>query len=121
MALKYIHSIMSMSINRFFVPAPQLCLSGLQHVTIPTASPNRIADVNDASGSGNRLFDAIWFAVPKKRVSRSRKRKKTTVQKRLKLKHNIVLDGRTGELTLRHRLPLNWERFLPDYEVKRWD
>jgi ribosomal protein L32 len=60
--------------------------------------------------------DAFWFAVPKRKHTRSRKRKKTTVQKRLKLKQNIVFDPRTGEVTLQHRLPFNWKDYLPKTE-----
>merc|ERR1711865_519555 len=41
----------------------------------------------------------IWFSVPKKKVTRSKKRMKTTAQKRTPLKKNIVFDPRTGEVT----------------------
>jgi ribosomal protein L32 len=54
----------------------------------------------------------IWLAVPKQKISRSKKRIKTTVQKRIKLKRNIVRDPRTGETTLMHRLPFNWKDYL---------
>ena len=56
---------------------------------------------------------SIWFAVPKKKVSPGKKRMKTTRQKRIKLKTNIVVDNRTGELTLMHKLPFNWKDYLP--------
>ena len=55
----------------------------------------------------------IWFAVPKSKISRSRKRMKTTAQKRIPLKKNIVFDPRTGEVTLKHKLPFNWKDYLP--------
>ena len=55
----------------------------------------------------------IWFAVPKSKISRSRKRMKTTKQKRIPLKKNIVFDPRTGEVTLKHKLPFNWKDYLP--------
>lgn len=55
----------------------------------------------------------IWFAVPKRKHTRSRKRMKTTAHKRLKLKKNIVFDPRTGEVTLKHKLPFNWKDYLP--------
>ncbi|CAJ1951678.1 unnamed protein product [Cylindrotheca closterium] len=55
----------------------------------------------------------IWFAVPKRKHTRSRKRMKTTAHKRLKLKKNIVFDPRTGEVTLKHKLPFNWKEYLP--------
>lgn len=57
--------------------------------------------------------DWIWFAVPKSKISRSRKRMKTTTQKRIPLKKNIVFDPRTGEVTLKHKLPFNWKDYLP--------
>jgi len=55
----------------------------------------------------------IWFAVPKSKISRSRKRMKNTSQKRIPLKKNIVFDPRTGEISLRHKLPFNWKDYLP--------
>ena len=63
--------------------------------------------------SDSTLEDSLWFAVPKKKVSRGKKRMKTTLQKRIKLKDNIVIDKRTGELTLKHKLPYNWKNYLP--------
>jgi ribosomal protein L32 len=59
------------------------------------------------------LQDSIWFAVPKKKVTRHKKRLKTTVQKRIPLRKDIVTDPRTGEVTLSHRLPSNWKDYLP--------
>jgi ribosomal protein L32 len=58
----------------------------------------------------------IWFAVPKRKHSKSRKRMKTTVQKRIPLKQNIIFDPRTGEVTLKHKLPFNWKDYLPKVE-----
>jgi ribosomal protein L32 len=55
----------------------------------------------------------VWFAVPKSRVTRHKKRLKTTAQKRLPLRNDIVTDPRTGELTRLHRLPFNWRDYLP--------
>ena len=60
----------------------------------------------------------IWFAVPKRKHTRSRKRMKTTAHKRLKLKKNIVFDPRTGEVTLKHKLPFNWKEYLPPMSSK---
>jgi ribosomal protein L32 len=61
------------------------------------------------------LFDeALWFAVPKKKVTRHKKRLKTTVQKRLKRRTDIVFDGRTGQITLMHKMPFNWRDYLTD-------
>eukprot|EP00536_Pseudo-nitzschia_multiseries_P009097 jgi/Psemu1/319552/estExt_fgenesh1_pm.C_2470005 len=59
------------------------------------------------------LNEHIWFAVPKSKISRSRKRMKNTRQKRIPLKKNIVFDPRTGEVTLQHKLPYNWKDYLP--------
>lgn len=60
---------------------------------------------------------SIWhMAVPKKKVTRHKKRLKTTVQKRIPLKKNIIIDPRTGELTKMHHLPVNWKDYLPDEE-----
>ena len=56
---------------------------------------------------------SVWFAVPKRKHTRSRKRMKTTRQKRLKVKKNIVFDPRTGEVTLMHKMPFNWKDYLP--------
>lgn len=55
----------------------------------------------------------IWFAVPKRKHTKSRKRMKTTAQKRLPVKKNIIFDPRTGEVTLQHKLPFNWKDYLP--------
>uniref|UniRef100_A0A7S1C2Q6 Uncharacterized protein n=1 Tax=Corethron hystrix TaxID=216773 RepID=A0A7S1C2Q6_9STRA len=56
--------------------------------------------------------DAVWFAVPKRKHTRSRKRKKTTSQKRIPLKTNIVRDKTTGEFTLMHHLPFGWKNYI---------
>jgi len=76
---------------------PQLLLAGV------VALPTRYSE----------LFPFLWLAVPKSKVSRMKKRLKTTVQKRIKLRNNIITDPRTGEITLRHRLPFNWKDYLP--------
>jgi len=96
-------------IQRLLPPimAPQLAVAG-------GISSNFDTHHRDDEADGNRLNEWIWFAVPKSRVSKSRKRMKTTAQKRIKLKQNIVIDKRTGELTLKHRLPLNWKNYLPE-------
>jgi ribosomal protein L32 len=95
-------------IDRFFPPlAPQL-LVGFP-VDVTGLNPHPIS----AEESNSTLEDSLWFAVPKKKVSRGKKRMKTTLQKRIKLKDNIVIDKRTGELTLKHKLPYNWKNYLP--------
>jgi len=70
---------------------------------------DRLEDVDDFLGP-------LWLAVPKKKVTRGKKRMKTTVQKRIKLKKNICIDRRTGEMTLMHKLPFNWKEYLPRME-----
>jgi ribosomal protein L32 len=52
---------------------------------------------------------AIWFAAPKRKHTKSRKRKKTTISKRIPLRKNIVFDLPTGEVTLKHKLPYKWK------------
>ena len=70
----------------------------------------------ETSSSPLDIFsEAFWFAVPKKKVSRSRKRKKTTNQFRIKKKKNIITCPRTGELTLQHKLPFNWKQYNTEF------
>ena len=95
--------------QRFFPPmAPQLSLAGTSFEYV-TESPWERRPPDPTPD------DAVWFAVPKSKVSRGKKRMKTTKQKRIKMKENIVIDHRTGELTLRHKLPFNWRNYLPVY------
>mmetsp|Transcript_14662 Transcript_14662/g.31878 ORF Transcript_14662/g.31878 Transcript_14662/m.31878 type:complete len:121 (-) Transcript_14662:179-541(-) len=97
-------------INRFFPPvAPQLSLAG---ITLDNGI-NSFPASTEEHESNSTLEDSLWFAVPKSKISRQKKRMKTTVQKRIKLKDNIVIDKRTGELTLKHKLPYNWINYLP--------
>ena len=72
--------------------------------------------VMDSVDDLNRESSWIWFAVPKRKHTKSRKRLKTTVHKRLPLKKNIVFDPRTGEVTLKHKLPFNWKEYFPKEE-----
>jgi ribosomal protein L32 len=69
----------------------------------------------DGCGSSHNsgLMDALWFAVPKKMVSRQKKRLKTTVQNRIPLRSDIIVDPRTGQVSLKHKLPFNWTDYLP--------
>ena len=79
-------SAIQRQINRFFPPAaPQLA-------GFPLGSLE-----SSVEGSNNAIEESIWFAVPKSKVSRGKKRMKTTLQKRIKLKDNIVI----GEYYLR--------------------
>eukprot|EP00584_Thalassiosira_punctigera_P020963 CAMPEP_0172574498 /NCGR_PEP_ID=MMETSP1067-20121228/136734_1 /TAXON_ID=265564 ORGANISM="Thalassiosira punctigera, Strain Tpunct2005C2" /NCGR_SAMPLE_ID=MMETSP1067 /ASSEMBLY_ACC=CAM_ASM_000444 /LENGTH=122 /DNA_ID=CAMNT_0013367127 /DNA_START=160 /DNA_END=528 /DNA_ORIENTATION=+ len=105
-------SALRRQINRFFPPAaPQLSLAGMPldyNYDGVESSPSLSEDIDRLS-----LEDALWFAVPKSKISKSKKRMKTTLQKRIKPKQNIVIDKRTGELTLKHKLPYNWKNYLP--------
>ena len=104
-------SAVQRQINRFFFfpqppsISPQLALAGS---SIP------IDINNDNNSTTSTLEDALWFAVPKSKISRGKKRLKTTLQKRIKVKDNIIIDKRTGELTLKHKLPYNWRNYLPE-------
>ena len=75
-----------------------------------------------AAGPENEINNDqhIWFAVPKSKISHSRKRMKTTRQMRIPLKKNIVFDPRTGEVTLKHRMPENWKDYLPKLDKTDW-
>lgn len=68
----------------------------------------------------NVLNDYIWLAVPKRKVSPGKRRMKTTNQKRIKTKSHVIVDKRTGEVTLRHRLPFNWKSYLPGDGNTQW-
>ena len=100
--------------------APQLCWVGVDCGHLDPAalsSPSSSADAADKSETGvGGLFNALWLAVPKSRKTKGKKRMKTTVQKRIPKKANIVTDARTGELTLMHKLPFNWRHYLSDAE-----
>ena len=101
-------------IHRFFFPpiAPQLSLAGFS-----LTESNWMHDTSNNNNNNNSstvLEDSLWFAVPKSKISRQKKRLKTTLQKRIKPKDNIVIDKRTGELTLKHKLPFNWKNYLPE-------
>lgn len=101
------------SIVQSFTRKPQLELAGL-HMPVPVGESQSLSDF---------LGDSLWFAVPKKKVSRSKKRMKTTVQKRVEIKNNIIVDGRTGEISLQHKLPFRWKDYLPEENITpfSWD
>ena len=110
-------SALQWRIHRIFSSiAPQLSLAGTPlGNAIESGSWWRPATGdNESLNDSSPLEDALWFAVPKKKVTRGKKRMKTTLQKRIKLKDNIVIDKRTGELTLKHKLPYNWKNYLPE-------
>jgi ribosomal protein L32 len=84
------------------------------HELLPLLSPTTsVVPLPDTHAGENQEQQHIWFAVPKSKISRSRKRMKTTRQKRIPLKKNIVFDPRTGEVTLKHKMPFNWRDYLP--------
>jgi hypothetical protein len=77
-------SAIQRQLHRFFPPpAPQLALAGF---TI-----DDVGCVGTEGCDNSSLEDALWFAVPKRKVSRGKKRMKTTLQKKIKLKDNIVI------------------------------
>jgi ribosomal protein L32 len=95
----------------FRQPPPQLQLAAGMTMVPPAAAA---ASTAAASTTSRILQDlAIWFAVPKQKVSRHKKRLKTTLQNRIPLRRDIVVDGRTGEMTTRHKMPANWKEYLP--------
>ena len=80
---------------------------------LPSLSPCGVAVSTASQENEININDHIWFAVPKSKISHSRKRMKTTRQKRIPLKKNIIFDPRTGEVTLKHKMPANWKDYLP--------
>lgn len=90
-------------------PVPVCELAGFDGFAPPTARQTLVDDLS------------VWLAVPKKKVTRSKKRMKTTAQKRIVLKDNIVVDRRTGEITLRHKLPANWRDYIPTFDYDNDD
>mmetsp|Transcript_11428 Transcript_11428/g.19005 ORF Transcript_11428/g.19005 Transcript_11428/m.19005 type:complete len:124 (-) Transcript_11428:205-576(-) len=103
------------SSSQFFRPTPQLALAGVGGVDIdPSAFASPSPNGASSSSGGAGLFDALWLAVPKSRVTKGKKRMKTTKQKRIAKKANIITDARTGETTLMHKLPFNWKEYLPN-------
>jgi ribosomal protein L32 len=98
-----LNAAVEMVVQRLFAPRYSLQLAGEVGVSHP--------------GIVVELQEALWFAVPKKKVSRSKKRLKTTYQKRIRLRQNIVRDCRTGEPTLLHKLPFSWkETYIPKFD-----
>ena len=90
---------------------PSLQLAG---VPLPVGA---MEDDSSTITSTTPTSDAIWlFAVPKNRITRSKKRSKTTVQKSISKKQNIVVDRITGHLTLTHRLPFRWRDYLLEFD-----
>ncbi|KAL7560828.1 hypothetical protein ACA910_013314 [Epithemia clementina (nom. ined.)] len=87
---------------RFFLPLPAVVQAGYGQLYLPPTSSSSIVP-----------NPAIWFAVPKNRVTRSRKRIKNWKKRQIPIREDIVRDLRTGEITLMHRLPFNWRDHLP--------
>ena len=101
------------SSSQFFRPTPQLALAGVGGVDVDPGVGSSGGNRPSLGGGSGGVFDALWFAVPKSRVTRGKKRMKTTNQKRIAKKANIITDARTGELTLMHKLPFKWKEYLP--------
>lgn len=99
-------------LSSFFRPTnmPQLQLQ-LAGDSIESGT-STISKSNTSTGNPTSIADCLWLAVPKRKVTPGKKRMKTTNQKRIKRKNHIIVDGRTGETTLRHRLPFNWKEYL---------
>ncbi len=81
--------------------------------TVTTPSSSSSSSSSMTSTLVQDLINGIWFAVPKRKVSPGKKRMKTTLQNRIRTKSHVIMDGRTGEYTLRHCLPWNWKDYLP--------
>lgn len=114
-----ISRVISTAIHRWLPLQPQLGLAAAScdYGILDRISPSSYHDPKDEEETNNSTESGLWlFAVPKKKVSRGKKRMKTTRQKRIPLKKNIVVDPRTGEFTLMHKLPFNWKDYLPDME-----
>uniref|UniRef100_A0A7S4IBP8 Uncharacterized protein n=1 Tax=Odontella aurita TaxID=265563 RepID=A0A7S4IBP8_9STRA len=94
--------------------ALQPCLEGIASNDSSSSSRDPAAAVGSSIGD---IIGSLWFAVPKKRVSKSKKRMKTTWQYKIKKKENIILDPKTGEMTLMHHLPKNWKKYVPDPDL----
>ena len=91
---------------RVVEPGLQLAIDGFQRSTTTTTSHNNFVN--------NPLEDMnIWFAVPKSRISKSRKRMKHQLSKIVNKTH-IQPCPVTGEVTLRHKLPPNWKKYLSE-------
>lgn len=71
-----------------------------------------------AAAVPSNFFDdiSVWFAVPKQKISRSKKRMKAHQKRLIRPKENISFCPRTGEVTLKHKLPFNWKDYIPEFE-----
>ena len=86
-----------------FQPQPQLC-------GMPVAAQQQLPGVFDDL--------SLWFAVPKQKISHSKKRLKQAHKNVMRHKENISTCPRTGEVTLKHKLPLNWKDYIPTFEYE---
>jgi ribosomal protein L32 len=86
-----------------FQPQPQLC-------GMPVAAQQQLPGVFDDLSA--------WFAVPKQKISHSKKRLKQAHKNVMRHKENISTCPRTGEVTLKHKLPLNWKDYIPTFEYE---
>mmetsp|Transcript_9566 Transcript_9566/g.14422 ORF Transcript_9566/g.14422 Transcript_9566/m.14422 type:complete len:131 (+) Transcript_9566:147-539(+) len=100
-------------LSSFFHPPPPT-MPQLQLAMAPSCSTSQLSSSHMSNPSWT---DCLWLAVPKRKVTPGKKRMKTTNQKRIKKKNHIIVDSRTGEITLRHCLPFNWKDYLPGAET----
>mmetsp|Transcript_76 Transcript_76/g.104 ORF Transcript_76/g.104 Transcript_76/m.104 type:complete len:132 (-) Transcript_76:77-472(-) len=102
-----------------FDHSPQLCLAS--PITV-NHSFDTAADTTCTTNNNNPFATSNWlFAVPKSKISHSRKRMKQFHKNHMPLKKNIVHCRRTGEVTLTHKLPKNWKDFIPTFEYEQTD
>mmetsp|Transcript_28893 Transcript_28893/g.43632 ORF Transcript_28893/g.43632 Transcript_28893/m.43632 type:complete len:136 (-) Transcript_28893:152-559(-) len=104
----------------FFDQSPQLCLASTGTVHRPFDAASDTTSIQKSiNGCINDLVPSTWlFAVPKSKVSHSRKRMKQFHKNHIPHKKNIVRCRRTGEVTLMHKLPMNWRDFIPTFEYE---
>mmetsp|Transcript_42971 Transcript_42971/g.48791 ORF Transcript_42971/g.48791 Transcript_42971/m.48791 type:complete len:126 (+) Transcript_42971:43-420(+) len=93
-----------LAFQHFFHQQPILQVCGL-----PLVDNNAAIDDTNTS---------IWFAVPKSKISHSRKREKQFHKNHIPHKKNIIFCKQTGEVTLSHRLPYNWRDYIPTFEYE---
>jgi ribosomal protein L32 len=62
---------------------------------------------------------SIWFAVPKSKISLSKKKIKNYAKRVFRPKENITTCPRTGEVTLKHKLPFNWKDYIPEFDYDK--
>lgn len=113
--IQSVSRVISTAIYRWVQPQLALAATSCNYGILDRIPPSFHDFMDEGETTNSSENSGLWlFAVPKKKVSRSRKRMKTTRQKRIPLKKNIIVDPRTGEYTLMHKLPFNWKDYLPN-------